>query len=919
VPPTLPEADARPDPDQLLAQVQQAAETARRGKLRIFFGASAGVGKTYAMLESARAARAAGTDIVVGYVEPHGRAETERLLQGLERLPTLAVRYRGIVRQEFDLDAALRRHPVVLIVDEFAHSNLVEGDPPPRHEKRWQDVEELLNAGISVWTTVNVQHLESLNDVVAGITGVRQQETVPDHAFEAADEVELIDLPPEDLLARLRAGKVYLADQVATATQKFFRKENLTALREIALRKTADRVDAAMRVFEARGAAVRPWLARDRLIVAPGIDAQAEQVIRAGKRLADALDAEWTVLCVETPAMLKLSETQRNRRIGLLRLAESLGAEAVTLDGPSAAEVILGYARTRKATRIIVGSPKQRGWRALLRPSTVTELVPRAGSIDLISVGPGGSGSPAGPATPARTTRLAQAPPRTGIPWPRYMAAFATTLVATAIAWVMYPHFELTNLVMVYLLGAAVAGLRFGRGPAIVTCVASVAAFDFFFVPPRFSFAISDLQYLVTFAVMLVVAFAIASLTASVRQQTRIAGHRERRTAALYAMSRELSQTRGVGNMAAVAVRHVQDVFESRALVLLPGNDGRLHYPRDPGSQASLWRADMSVAQWVYHHNEPAGLGTDTLAGAEALYLPIRGSKLTFGVLAVLPTNPRRILLPEQRHLLETFAGQLALGLERALLAEESESARVAAESESLRRRLLTSIAHDLESPLEKIKHASVWLAEDGAVSGDQRIELARSIGVHADQLADVIGNSLELVRLEAGAAALRVEPHTVREIVTSVLAGLRPELATHPVSVQLPQDLPAVRADARLIEKVFENLLKNAARYTPAGTAVRIVGRAEGDRVYVVVEDDGPGLPSGDPALLFEPFQRGESSMPGAGLGLAICKTIVAAHGGTIAARNRDAGGAAFEFSLPAAPEGSTGDGQRASVSRVN
>jgi len=919
VPPTLPEADARPDPDQLLAQVQQAAETARRGKLRIFFGASAGVGKTYAMLESARAARAAGTDIVVGYVEPHGRAETERLLQGLERLPTLAVRYRGIVRQEFDLDAALRRHPVVLIVDEFAHSNLVEGDPPPRHEKRWQDVEELLNAGISVWTTVNVQHLESLNDVVAGITGVRQQETVPDHAFEAADEVELIDLPPEDLLARLRAGKVYLADQVATATQKFFRKENLTALREIALRKTADRVDAAMRVFEARGAAVRPWLARDRLIVAPGIDAQAEQVIRAGKRLADALDAEWTVLCVETPAMLKLSETQRNRRIGLLRLAESLGAEAVTLDGPSAAEVILGYARTRKATRIIVGSPKQRGWRALLKPSTVTELVRRAGSIDVISVGPGGSGSSAGPATPARTTRMVQAPPRTGIPWPRYMAAFATTLVATAIAWVMYPHFELTNLVMVYLLGAAVAGLRFGRGPAIVTCVASVAAFDFFFVPPRFSFAISDLQYLVTFAVMLVVAFAIASLTASVRQQTRIAGHRERRTAALYAMSRELSQTRGVGNMAAVAVRHVQDVFESRALVLLPGNDGRLHYPRDPGSQASLWRADMSVAQWVYHHNEPAGLGTDTLAGAEALYLPIRGSKLTFGVLAVLPTNPRRILLPEQRHLLETFAGQLALGLERALLAEESESARVAAESESLRRRLLTSIAHDLESPLEKIKHASVWLAEDRAVSGDQRIELARSIGVHADQLADVIGNSLELVRLEAGAAALRVEPHTVREIVTSVLAGLRPELATHPVSVQLPQDLPAVRADARLIEKVFENLLKNAARYTPAGTAVRIVGRAEGDRVYVVVEDDGPGLPSGDPALLFEPFQRGESSMPGAGLGLAICKTIVAAHGGTIAARNRDAGGAAFEFSLPAAPEGPTGDGQRASVSRVN
>lgn len=903
MPQTFPGVAARPDPDQLLAQVQSAAERARRGKLRIFFGASAGVGKTYAMLESARNSRATGTDIVVGYVEPHGRAETERLLEGLERLEPLRIQYRGIARLEFDLDAALQRHPVVLVVDELAHSNLVEGEPAPRHEKRWQDVEELLAAGISVWTTVNVQHLESLNDVVASITGVRQQETVPDHVFEDADEVELIDLPPDDLLERLRVGKVYTADRVATATQKFFRKENLTALREIALRKTADRVDAAMQVFDARDSAGRPWLARDRLIVAPGPDAQAEQLVRAGKRLADALDAEWTVLYVETPAMLRLSEPQRNRRIDVLRLAESLGAETVTLDGPSAADVILEYARTRKATRIVVGAPKRRGWRALLRPSTVTELVHRAGPIDVIAVGPG-STAPAitrGPGT--RATRMAQIPARSGIPWPRYCWASATTMAATAIAWAMYPHFELTNLVMVYLLGAAVAGLRFGRGPAILTSVANVAAFDFFFVPPRFTFAISDLQYLVTFAVMLVVAFAIASLTASVRQQTRIAGHRERRTAALYAMSRELSRTRGAVNMAAVAVRHVEDVFASQALVLLPGADGRLHSPRNPQGNAPVWRADLSIAQWVYHHHEPAGLGTDTLAGAKAFYLPIRGSKLTFGVLAVLPGNPRRILLPEQRHLLETFASQLAVGLERAMLAEESEAAHVAAETETLRRRLLASIAHDLKRPLAAIKEASMSLAHGAEVTEDRRIGLARSIEASADQLTDVIENSLELVRLQAGAVALRVEAHGIAEITAAVLERLRGTLARHRVVMQLPLELPHVHVDAPLIEEVFENLLKNAARYTPPGSTVTVEALADARWVRVSVRDDGPGLPPGDPTLLFLPFQRGGSRAAGAGLGLAICKTIIAAHGGTIVARRNELHGAAFEFTLPVAP----------------
>ncbi len=902
--PSLPPgSDTRPTADEFLAQVQREAKAARRGKLRIFFGAAAGVGKTHAMLESARAARTAGVDIVIGYVEPHGRVETERLLEGLERLPTLAVRFRGIVRHEFDLDGALKRHPVVLLVDEFAHSNLVEGEPAPRHEKRWQDIEELLAAGISVWTTVNVQHLESLNDVVASITGVRQTETIPDHAFEAADEVELIDLPPEDLLERLRAGKVYTADRVPTATQRFFRKENLTALREIALRKTADRVDAAMRVFQVRDAAVRPWLARDRLIVAPGPDAQAEQLVRAGKRLADALDAEWTVLYVETPAMLKLSESQRNRRIDVLRLAESLGADTVTLNGPSAAEVILEYARTRKATRIVVGAPKRRGWRALLRPSTVTELVDRAGPIDVIAVGPGGSGSVTGRGTATRASRAAQLPPKTEIPWQRYSWAFATTLVATAIDWAMYPHFELSNLVMVYLLGAAVAGFRLGRGPAIMTAIANVAAFDFFFVPPRFTFAVTDLQYLVTFAVMLGVAFAIASLTANVRQQTRIAGHRERRTAALYAMSRELARTRGVANMASVAVRHVNDVFASHAMVMLPGADGRLRYPRDARTQDTVWRADTSIAQWVYHHNEPAGLGTNTLAGAKAFYLPIHGSKQTFGVLAVLPSNPRRILLPEQRHLLETFAGQLALAIERALLADESESRRVAAETDSLRNTLLASISHDLRTPLAVISGASAALSNPALeLDISARARLTRSIGEKAQEMTELISNVLDLMRFEAGDVKLRRGTQRVEDLVGTAIVRFGERLRDCAVEVRLPDRLPAVHVDGPLVGQVLMSLLDNVTKHTPRGTRIQISAEAEDGAIRLTVDDDGPGFPPGDPELLFAKFQRGRNAgdAAGAGLGLAISRAIVNAHGGAIRAERRLGGGARFTVVLP-------------------
>ena len=524
--------DSRPDPDELLAQVRAEEARARRGRLHIFFGASAGVGKTYAMLEAARSAKEVGREVVIGYIEPHGRVETERLMEGLEQLPTLPVRYRDIVRQEFDLDAALRRRPAILLVDELAHTNLSGGDPPPRHPKRWQDIEEVLDAGIDVWTTVNIQHLESLNDVVAQITGVRQRETVPDRVFEQANEVELIDLPPDDLIARLKAGKVYVPDEIATAIERFFRKPNLMALRELALRRVADRVDVAVRAARGPVPGSRPWLARDRILVAIGPDQQSEQLVRAGKRMADALDADWSAVYVETPELLRLSEGERNRRIDLLRLAESLGAETVTLDGPTAAEVIHEYAHTRNATRVLVGAPKRLGWRAWIRPSTTTGLMRRVRRFDVMTIAEAGETPEV---QPARGTKGG------AIRWDRVGWGLLTTAVCTAAGFAMFPYFALTNIAMVYVLGATIAGLRLGRIAAVASAIANVAAFDFFFVPPRYTFAVSDVQYIVTFAVMLVVTLVIANLMASVRQQTRVAGARERRTALLYAMSRELA------------------------------------------------------------------------------------------------------------------------------------------------------------------------------------------------------------------------------------------------------------------------------------------------------------------------------------------------------------------------------------------
>jgi two-component system sensor histidine kinase KdpD len=901
--------DSRPDPDQLLAQVRATEALAERGRLTIFFGANAGVGKTYAMLEAAQRRRAEGIDVVAGYVELHGRPETERLLGGLEQLPPRMAEVAGSTRREFDLDAALRRKPRLLLVDELAHANLSVGGVPPRHQKRWQDVDELLDAGIDVYTTVNVQHLESLNDVVAQITGVRQLETLPDRVFDRADEVKLVDLPPDDLLQRLREGRVYLPHQAERALENFFRKGNLIALRELALRKTADRVDQAMREYRQQKAVSAPWAARERLLVAVGPDAQAERLVRAGRRLADSLEAEWLVVYVETPDLIGLSEAERNRRIAILRLAASLGAEAITLGGAAAAPELLEYARTRNVTRLLIGASRRPRWRRLLRPATTDRLLDASREIDVIVIGAAPNGERS--ASEPRDAVLSAPGTDRKRRWPRYGLAVLATLVATGICTLLYewiPRLGQANLVMIYLLSTALVAVYAGRRAAILSSILGVAAFDFMFVPPRFDFAVSDAQYLITFATMLTVALIIGNLNASVRLQARVAGHRERRTALLYAMSRQLAATRGREEMARVAVQHVRQVFASKAVILFADEEGHVKYPQAERLDGSYEGADLGVAQWVFDHGKPAGLGTDTLSGAAGLYLPLAGGERVLGVLALLPGNPRRVTLPEQYRLLETFAAQIGLALQRADFAAHAQAAEVRAESEAIRNALLASISHDLRTPLATIAGGAATLAGNlDALSIADRRALAHSVAEEATHMSERITTLLDLVRLETGAIQPRFDLYGLEEIVGSVLHRLEQRLRNHIVRIEIPADLPLIRGDGRLIEQVLENLLDNASKYTQPGSEIRIRAQPLTRQIEVSVEDNGPGLPGGDPEILFEKFQRGapEGAVGGIGLGLAICRTILGLHKGRIWAENLAPHGAAFRFTVPLAAAG--------------
>ena len=890
------DTDTRPDPDDLLARIEADAERARKGKLRVFFGACPGVGKTYAMLSTARTLQSQGEDVVVGVAETHGRSETAQLLEGLELLPPKVMAYQGRELHEFDLDAALARKPALILVDELAHSNVAGS----RHPKRWQDVEELLAAGIDVWTTVNVQHLESLNDIVGGITGIQVRETLPDRVFEQADEIALVDLPPDELLQRMKEGKVYLPQQAERAIRNFFRKGNLIALRELALRRTADRVDAQMREYRTDQAIESVWQAKERLLVCVGPGAGGDRLVRAAARLAADLHADWIAVYVETPQLQRLSEANRDKILRTLALARELGAETATLAGQEDAQTLLAYAISRNASKLVVGKSLRTGLSRMLHAPLSDRLSALARDVDVYVVAHEEEAPPAGEVV-AMPFDLELEPTR-GWKLQGYAWAGGVCALTTVLAKLVLPYFDLANLIMFYLVGVVWVAARYGRGPAILASVLSVLAFDFFFVPPPLSFTIADTRYLLTFFIMLAVALTISTLAANLRYQARIAMYRERRTRALNELGKELAGALMAEQIVETSRHHLESLFQAKACFLLPDAQEKLHSPTSLPNHKEL-PLDPAIAQWVYDHQQPAGMGTQSLAGAPMYYLPLKAPMRTRGVLALEPSQKRLLFLPEQARMLETLAGQIALALERVHFVEVAQDALVRMESERLRNGLLSALSHDLRTPLTILAGLADSLPLAGPPLPPAQAEIAQAIRAESLRTNTLVSNLLDMARLQEGHVQLKLEWQPLEEVVGAALQSLAGPLARHEVHVDLPADLPLLEFDSVLMERVLCNLLENAAKYTPTGSRIEIAARSEGDRATITVADNGPGLPPGREESLFEKFTRGQDESPvaGVGLGLAIVRAIVHAHKGTVRAENRPEGGARFIITLPA------------------
>ena len=898
-------SEQRPDPDSLLAKVNLQQLKAGRGKLRIYFGSSAGDGKTFAMLVAARKLKSEGVDVVLGVVETHGRTETAALLEGLPLLPPKNVAHRGRTLNDFDLDAALLRRPALILVDELAHSNM----PGARHPKRWQDVDELLAAGVDVFTTLNVQHLDSLNDVVGGITNVRVWETVPDTIFDAADEVVLVDIPAEELLGRLKAGKVYMSQQAERAADNFFRKGNLMALRELALRRTADRVEGDVQAYRVDKSISPIWKTATALLTCVGPDAGAERVVRAAARLASQLNAEWHAIYVETPALQRLAAARRETILGTLNLAQKLGAVTAVIASPEVAESVIAYARKHNLSKLVIGrDPARRLWP--WQRSSGQKLAILAPDIDLIEIGRS-EGAVHGNAIKA----VALPPVVTGSDasergrWKRlrYVWSALGCGVVTLLSMPLAVHFDRSNIVAIYLLTVVMVGVRLGRGPAALAAVLCVSAFDFFFVPPRFSFAVSDVQYLLTFFIMLTVGLITGQLTAGLRFQARVALHREERAAALYELARDLSGAVEVEQVVKISDDSIERTFHANAALLLPDSSGRLVVASEPSLAV-----DLGIAQWSFDKGDPAGVGTDTLPGSDVLYVPLCAPAQARGVLAVKAKNRRLLRIPEQRQLLDTFAALVAIALERVHYVGVAQDALVRMESERLRNSLLAALSHDLRTPLTILVGLAESLALTKPPLSPHQMETAEGIQDEARRMSTLVSNLLDMARIESGEVRLDLQWQPLEEVVGAALESTRAMLKLHRVEVRLPLDLPLVRFDALLLERVLVNLLENASKYTPAGSTVTLAAEVVADKLKVSVSDDGPGLPVGSEERVFQKFMRGEreSATPGVGLGLAICRAIVESHHGRITGINRPGGGALFAFTLPLGNPPETGIG---------
>jgi two-component system sensor histidine kinase KdpD len=880
--------DNRPDPDALLALVQHEEASKRRGQLRIFLGMAPGVGKTYAMLEAARLKMAEGVLPLVGIVETHGRADTEALLYGMAVLPRQRLDYRGHTLEEFDLNAALAAHPPLILVDELAHTNA----PGCRHPKRWQDVEELLAHGLDVWTTLNVQHLESLNDVVAQITGVSVRETVPDAVLAQAQSVIVVDLPPEDLRQRLADGKVYLPRQAEWAGENFFRAGNLNALRELALRQTANRVNTEVRIYRQGHSIETTWPTAERILVCVGPSPSSATLVRAAKRLADGLRADWHALFIQKNA----EGVPTAMAMDNLRLAQELGAQTHVLTGADVARLIVAFARQHNVTRIVIGKPLRHSLLDFFRGSPVDRLVRESGEID-VHVIKGQDARGPGRRQPGR-----QRPK--GL-WRDLPAACGIVAACTGACFAMYPYFALANLIMVYLVGVMAASLWLSRRASVAASLLSVLAFDFCFVPPRFSFSVADVAYLVTFIVMFFVALVLSGLASRIKAQADSAVLLERQASELSDFSRNLATTRGAGKLLGVARDHLLRLFDCTAFALLPGAEGTLETVFLAEGKDPLADKDLGVAQWVFDNGRPAGLSTQTLAQADALYLPLPGTQAVLGVMGLRPRSAGAadaLALPDRRRLLEAVVHQTALALDVDRLEERAKAALVEAEGEKLRAALLSTVTHDFKTPLSAIAGSaeSLMALGQGATPAVRR-SLEENIAQEASRLERLVDNLLRIAALESGSVAPDIKPVPVEEVIGSALARLEAPLAGRRVDLDIPADLPPFPMDEVLMEQVVLNLLENAARHTPAQAAIRIAAAVRGQQAVIEVSDTGPGLPPGDPEKLFERFVRGDRvSATGYGLGLAVCRAVAKAHGGSITADRGRPAGTVFTISLP-------------------
>ncbi len=883
----------RPDPDKLLASLKNHDHAQARGKLKIFLGYVAGVGKTYAMLEAAHQRLDEGVDVVVAYVETHGRKETEAMLKGLEIIPQRQVEYRGLTINEMDLNAVLRRHPQLALVDELAHTN-AHGS---RHPKRYQDVNELLQAGINVYTTVNIQHLESLKDVIQQITGVVVHETVPDSLIDEAYEIELVDLPTDELLQRLRAGKVYVPESATQALENFFRKGNLTALRELSMRRAADRVDSQMLDYMQTKAIPGPWSAGERVLVCIGSHPMGERLVRAGRRLADDLNAEWMVIFVETPHHLQMPDEKRGRVQQNLKLAEELGATVFNIPGNVVAESVLDFAHEHNITKIIVGKTVRSRLFEMLRGSVIDQIVRKSGSIDIYIVSEEIE-------APVKISPLQWIPHH---PWNRYLLSTGLAILITLIGFPLHNILDPTNLVMLYLAAVVITATFWGRGPAVLSSFLSVLFFDFFFIEPILTFTVYDSQYILTFIGLLLVGLIISNSAALLRDQLDALKERNKQTQAINNISRELTSAIGLGQVLDTVIQNIFEAFNREVVVFLPEGNKLFKRASSPGYKSN--ENDIAIAEWAFINAKPAGDGTDTLPAVMIRCIPLMTTHGIVGILGITSSSSQRLLTFDQRILLEGFANLSALAIERVSLVEKAGQSEMMKRTEKLQTALLNSISHELRTPLSTITGVLTSLAEsekskkkNNKLDDKTKLELVESAIHQAKELNHIVENLLDMTRIEAGTVYINYQLGEIQDLIGSVLNQMEDRIKDHPVQVKIPSDFPLVPMDLVLISSVMNNILDNASKFSPPGKPIEIVAEVKGKQVIVRVKDRGIGIPRKDLERVFDKFYRvqKQASVPGTGLGLSICKGIIEAHGGRIWAEKNQGQGTTMIFTLP-------------------